>query len=948
MRHSLNFSSKAAKTLRINLKQKGFWLFCFVFTLSVSLSLPVFAQAPQGLSYQAVARDNSGQLLPNQQLGLRISILNGSSLGPVVYQETFTPKTNSLGLFTLAIGYGTATSGNFDAINWGSGLKYLKVEMDPLGGTTYSDLGTTELMSVPYALYSSKSGNPFIAGKGISVSNDTISNTLPDQKITLTGTGNTSISGTYPDFTIHTDVPPAYLAGTGINLSGTTFSAQNTKALWNADQLQGKAVSPGIPTNGEVLKWNSSLASWEPGTDSTTTYVAGTGITINGTTINADYTAGTGINISNGVINSAWTYNSGSNDISNSNSGNVGIGKNPFYSLDVNGPINTDSIMFGGITVLSDKGFNSLFIGQGAGSKNSGNNNYFSGFQSGFNNSSGNSNSFSGYQSGFSNTTGASNQFEGYQAGYSNTTGSNNCFSGNSAGSNTKTGSGNTAVGATAGATNTTGNNNTFIGNGADATKSGLTNATAIGFEATVSQSNSMILGLNANIGIGTSNPANLLSVGSGSLFQVDDNGNIVRINGVTYSFPNSGGAKGQALTNDGTGNLGWTGVATTAGTGLTLSSGVMNSVWSVTGTTDIDNNNTGNVGIGKAPSYRLDVKGPMNSDSVMLGGVTVLSTKGTNNIFVGQKVGNKNTIGVNNLFAGYQAGNSNTSGSEEQFEGYQAGYSNTSGNNNQFIGYQAGYSNKTGASNVLVGYSAGYNNTTGTANTMLGALAGSSYAAYINCTFIGDLADASSTGLANATAIGYNSTVGASNTMSFGAASVTAWAFGIPKVTNTGYALQVGSGAGNGNGAYLTTGGAWTNASDRNKKENFITLDGADILDRICRLPITRWNYKGEQIINTHIGPMAQDFYKMFHTGNDSLAISSIDPAGVALVGVQQLQKENEALKLKLEKLENQNAAQQSKIDSMASEMDEIKSLLNNNTSNRNASATELSATQK
>ena len=243
-----------------------------------------------------------------------------------------------------------------------------------------------------------------------------------------------------------------------------------------------------------------------------------------------------------------------------------------------------------------------------------------------------------------------------------------------------------------------------------------------------------------------------------------------------------------------------------------------------------------------------------------MSGGVTILSAKGTNNIFLGQKVGNRNT-GVNNLFAGYQAGNSNTSGSEEQFEGYQAGYFNTNGNNNQFIGYQAGYKNTTGASNVLVGYSAGYNNITGTANTMLGALAGSSYASYSNCTFIGDLADASSTGLSNATAIGYNSTVGASNTMSFGASNVTAWVFGIPKVTNAGYALQVGSTSSNGNGAYLTTGGAWTNTSDRNKKENFLILDGADILDRICQLPITRWNYKGEQIINTHMAQWPRIF---------------------------------------------------------------------------------------
>ena len=91
----------------------------------------------------------------------------------------------------------------------------------------------------------------------------------------------------------------------------------------------------------------------------------------------------------------------------------------------------------------------------------------------------------------------------------------------------------------------------------------------------------------------------------------------------------------------------------------------------------------------------------------------------------------------------------------------------------------------------------------------------------------------------------------------------------------------------------------------------------------------------------------MAQDFYRIFHTGNDSLAISTIDPAGVALVGVQQLQKENEELKSKLEKLEKQNAAQQSRIDSMASEMDEIKSLINTNASGKNSEAPGLSTTR-
>ena len=889
----------------------------------------------------------SGQVLTNQELRLRISILNGSSLGPVVYQETFTPKTNNLGLFTLAIGYGTAVSGNFDAINWGGGLKFLKVEMDPTAGTNYADLGTTQLMSVPYALFSSKSGNPIIAGPGIKINNDTVINISPDQKIVLTGTGSTKISGAYPNFTIHTDVPPVFSTGIGITLSGTTFSAQNTSALWNANQLQGNFISSTMPANKQILKWNSFAGLWEPAQDSTTTYTAGTGININGTTISGNYTSGTGININNGIINSAWTYSSGSNNISNTNSGNVGIGKNPGYSLDVKGPVNTDSIMMGGITMLSDKGFNSVFIGQGAGIRNSGNDNYFS-----------------GYQAGYYNTTGANNHFEGYQAGYNNTTGSNNYFGGYLAGSNSRTGTGNTAVGSNAGATNTTGSNNTFIGNSADASKSGLSNATAIGFEASVNQSNSLILGFNANVGIGTSNPSNLLSVGSTSQFQVDGNGNIAEINSIPYAFPSAQGTNGQALINNGSGTLSWKGVATSAGNGLTLTGGVMNSVWTIVNTNDIQNNNLGNVGIGKAPTYKVDIKGPVNADSVMIGSITMLSTKGSSNIFIGQKVGNKtngsndyfsgynagnaNTSGSQNLFEGYQAGYLNTTASQNLFEGFQAGYLNTTGSNNQFMGYQSGYSNKTGTQNTFIGYSSGYNNT-GSGNTSLGYTAGSG-GIYTNCTFIGLNADGTASGIGNSTAIGYNSFVSASSTMSFGNSNIIAWAFGIPKVTNTSgtYALQVGSNSSNGNGAYLTTSGVWTSISDRNKKENFKTLDGSDILDRICHLPVTQWNYKGDQVFNTHIGPMAQDFYKLFHTGNDSLAISSIDPAGVALVGVQQLQKENEALKLKLEKLEKQNATQQIKIDSLASEIDEIKSMLNSNASNEKADLIGLSSTSK
>ncbi len=92
--------------------------------------------------------------------------------------------------------------------------------------------------------------------------------------------------------------------------------------------------------------------------------------------------------------------------------------------------------------------------------------------------------------------------------------------------------------------------------------------------------------------------------------------------------------------------------------------------------------------------------------------------------------------------------------------------------------------------------------------------------------------------------------------------------------------------------GAYVTTGGVWTNASDRNLKENFLEVNIEEILNKIVQLPITQWNYKAEPASTTHIGPVAQDFYAAFHTGGSNTSISTIDPAGVALVGIKALYK--------------------------------------------------------
>ena len=116
------------------------------------------AQAPQGIPYQSVIRNGSGALLINQAVHIRFSIHDSTMLGTIVYQETHTTTTSNLGMITLSIGQGTASTGSFSTINWGVNSKFMQVELDAAGGNNYIDLGTQQMMSVPFALYSNAAG----------------------------------------------------------------------------------------------------------------------------------------------------------------------------------------------------------------------------------------------------------------------------------------------------------------------------------------------------------------------------------------------------------------------------------------------------------------------------------------------------------------------------------------------------------------------------------------------------------------------------------------------------------------------------------------------------------------------------------------------------------------------------------------------------------------------
>jgi hypothetical protein len=128
------------------------------FVAIATIAITSFGQAPEGFKYQAVVRDAGNTILNNQAVGMQIEILQGGISGTPVYTESFTPTTNTYGLVNLEIGTGT-TSDDFTIIDWANDTYFIRTSIDVTGGSSYSVMGTSQLMSVPYALYGKTSGN---------------------------------------------------------------------------------------------------------------------------------------------------------------------------------------------------------------------------------------------------------------------------------------------------------------------------------------------------------------------------------------------------------------------------------------------------------------------------------------------------------------------------------------------------------------------------------------------------------------------------------------------------------------------------------------------------------------------------------------------------------------------------------------------------------------------
>ena len=140
--------------------------------VSVFACFVLYSQTPDAFQYQAIARDNQGEVIVNQEIGIKISILNDSVDSNAIYTETHSILTNKFGLINLAIGKGNS-SNDFTGIDWSEGPYFIKVEMDETGGTDYKLMGISQLLSVPYAKYADRAGTT-----GLNLSDTSATNEL--------------------------------------------------------------------------------------------------------------------------------------------------------------------------------------------------------------------------------------------------------------------------------------------------------------------------------------------------------------------------------------------------------------------------------------------------------------------------------------------------------------------------------------------------------------------------------------------------------------------------------------------------------------------------------------------------------------------------------------------------------------------------------------------------
>jgi hypothetical protein len=458
-------------------------------TASVFMTQHTNAQAPQKMSYQSVIRNSSNVLLVNTQVGMKISVLQGTASGTAVYVENQTANTNANGLVSLQIGNGTATTGTFAGINWATGPYFIKTETDPAGGTTYSITGTQQMMSVPYALYAettgqsgaltawSKTGNAgTVDGTNFIGTTDNVplSIRVNNQKAgRIDPTLNNSFWGYQAGNSNTTGYENTAIGSVALfnNTTGIRNSANGFNALYS------NTTGGDNTANGYFALYSNTFGSANTANGVNTLRYNTTGIrnSANGYQVLFSNTTGS-FNTANGnealALNTEGNYNTanGNNALLYNTTGNsnVAVGTSALYSN----------------TIAS----NLVAVGESALYNNTGDGNTAVGSKALYSNTTGGFNTANGLNALYSNTTGGRNTANGYFALVSNTTGARNV-----------------AIGESSLLVNTIGTQNTALGSEADVVTNALTNATAIGYGAKVDASNKIQLGNSSVTDVNTS-----------------------------------------------------------------------------------------------------------------------------------------------------------------------------------------------------------------------------------------------------------------------------------------------------------------------------------------------------------------------------------------------------------------------------------------------------------
>ncbi len=790
--------------------------------LLFAIQATTFPQAPQGFNYQLIARDADGNLISGQNLGFRLSILEEGIAGNPVYAETHTVATNAYGQAVLVVGNGIPVFGSFNQIDWGSQPHYIKTELDATGGNNWQVMGTTQLLSVPYAIYANTSGSSttpaYTAGVGIHITADgIISNTATDQIITLEGESGIQITGVYPEFFVVNTAPNATHTG----------DAVGNEALVVV-KIQGRDVASTVPDDRNILRWNQALAQWEPSAENQTLSMiqdsdGDTKIEVEKTpdddiihfelngvekwvmkdsrleALNTGFSlfigeeAGKNEDLSfrqNVFIGSF----SGSSNVSGAL--NTATGFRTLYA-NTTGSGNTST----GNSALTDNstGVSNSAFGHWSLFKNTtGNYNTAIGSTALLNNLTGSSNTAVGYQSLNNNTTGYVNNAIGFMAMKFNTTGYSNVANGVSALYGNTTGYNNTAVGHIAMYSNTEGSNNVGIGKAALWGNVSGNNNIAIGYysgtnittgsenilignniQAPVgTQSKQMILGdadvlygnLNSKyIGFGTQAPIQKVEVKNGNLLL----SNTSEAGELMFGEPSAGGTNYTSFRAQlQPANITYTLPANPGSNGQVLSTDNAGFLcWTSTPGIQLstlnDTDNDTKILTEKNPNENIIRFELAGTERWTMADARLEPVNSGRSVFIGQEAGiNDNLDNRENVFVGYFAGRNNSSGLFNTGIGSRA-LGNINSDYNTAIGaFSLSYS--TGGTNTAIGYSSLRDNTNGTGNvstgfqTLISNSSGNNNVAYGNQALRSNLTGSSNVALG--TGAGYSNTNGNGN----------------------------------------------------------------------------------------------------------------------------------------------------------------------------------------